>query len=92
MATINANTSKMIDCGNDIISKATECGNLLNDIFNNLERINLTAWSGVTANKYAAQVHQQRVQYQVLVNALINYGRVMKNAGSRLENNVRKWD
>lgn len=92
MATINANTTKMIDCGNDIIKKATECGVLLNDIFNRLENINKTAWNGVTANRYAAQVHQQRVQYQRLVTALVNYGKVMKNAGDRLENNIRKWD
>lgn len=92
MATINANTTKMVDCGNDIIKKATECNELLNDIFNRLENINKTAWGGVTANKYASQVHLQRGQYQRLTNALVNYGRLIKNAGEKLENNIRKWD
>ncbi len=92
MATINADTSKMIECGNDIIRKATECGNILNDVFNRLENINKTAWSGVSADRYATQVHNQRNQYQILVNALINYGKVMRNAGDKLENNIRKYD
>lgn len=90
MATINANTIKMIDCGNDIIKKATECGTLLTDIFNKLENIDKTAWNGTTANRYAAQIRVQKVQYQNLVNTLINYGKVMKNAGDRLESNARK--
>ncbi len=92
MATINADTSKMIDCGNDIIRKATQCGDVLNNVFNRLENIDKTAWSGVTAQRYAQQVHNQRGQYQSLVNALINYGKVIKNAGDRLENNIRKYD
>lgn len=92
MATINVNTTKMIDYGNDIIKKATECSNLLNDLFNELGNINKTAWSGVTADRYAAQVRAQRVQYQRLTNALINYGKAIRNAGDKLENNLRKWD
>ncbi len=92
MATINADTSKMTDCGNDIIKKATECGEVLNNVFNRLENMNKTAWTGASANEYTAQVHYQRVQYQTLVNALINYGKIMKNAGDMLENEIRKYD
>lgn len=92
MATIDVNTTKLIDCGNDIIKKATQCSILLNELFNELGNINKTAWIGVTADRYANQVRVQKVQYQRLTNALINYGKAIKNAGDKLENNLRKWD
>lgn len=92
MATINVNTAKMIDCGNDIIKKTTECNNLLTEIFNELANLNKTSWSGSTADKYVEQVRIQRVQYKNLTNSLINYGNIIKNAGYKLENNMRKWN
>lgn len=90
MASIKANTTKMIDCGTDIVKKANECSVILDEVFDKLVNINSFAWSGDTAKKYAANTIAKKTEYKRLVQSLANYGNVMKNLGIKLEDIIRK--
>lgn len=90
MANIDVDTAKLYDYGTDIINKAQECNQLLNEVYNDLTKIEEFAWAGKAADTFSKKTLVKKTDAKKLINALIMYGKVMRNSGARFDQVVKK--
>lgn len=92
MAEIKANGDAIISCGDNFLSLCNQYEAAVNKMFDSLEKINQTAWSGDAANKYVSKVSQDRSTYENFGDYLKMYGQVIKNIGVNVNTIVSKWE
>lgn len=92
MAEFKGNSEIIINCGETIASLCDQYNTTINELFDSLSKINQTAWSGLSANKYVEQLSIDRDTYINFGNDLKCYGLVVKNIGVNVETIVSKWE
>ena len=81
MAEINADGDKIINCGDNILNLCDQYLAQINDLFDSLEKINKTAWSGDSANNYVRRLKMDRSSFVNFGDYLKMYGSVVRNVG-----------
>lgn len=92
MARINADGSKLIECGEDIIFLCSKYDETIEHLFSKLSKIPSYAWSGNSANEYVQKIMKDRTTYLNFGNNLRIYGKVIKNTGKNINYIIEKWD
>ncbi len=92
MAEIKANGSEIVACGENIIALCDEYLKQVNTLFDNLEKINKTAWSGNSADLYSLKVKRDKDIYVNFGDYLKMYGQVIRNTGTNINTIIQKWE
>lgn len=91
MAKIMADGNKLIECGNEIISLCDKYIDLIESLFNKMQKIPSTAWTGNSANSYALRLMSDKSIYINFGNSLKSYGSVIKSTGNNINYIIKKW-
>lgn len=91
MAEIEVNTTKLRECGNDIMSIANSLENDINDLFDRINNmpVNTYEWTGEAAMAFAKRAKLEKQQYIELKNCLYKYGKYLVECSTNLENDIR---
>lgn len=92
MAEINADGDKIINCGDNILNLCDQYLAQINDLFDSLEKINKTAWSGDSANNYVRRLKMDRSSFVNFGDYLKMYGSVVRNVGVNVNTIISKWE
>ncbi len=92
MAEIKANGDELINCGEEIISLTEQYVTEINNLFEVLNKITRTAWSGDSADVYAGKLPKDQKQLLSFGEYLQMYGIVVKNTGKNINKMVTKWE
>ncbi len=92
MAEIRADGDKLISCGESIVSLCDEYTSCINTLFDSLSKINVTAWSGSSADSYVAKLPADKKKFTDFGDYLKMYGKVIKNTGDNVNRIIAKWD
>lgn len=90
MAKIKANTTKMRECGNDIMTISNEIGTEFNNIFDRISNMPTSTfeWTGESANAFVLKANSEKVQYMQLKDVLYNYGKYLVDCANNLDNEI----
>lgn len=92
MAQINANGTKLKECGKSICDLSKKYESLMNNLFSKLEKINTRAWSGISADDYVRSIKLEKNQYLTLAKNIYAYGSEIYNVGESINNVVERLD
>lgn len=92
MAEIKADGTDLISCGDTIISLADEYLTTINTFFESYSKLNRTAWSGVSADKYVSKLPTDRKKFEQYGEYIKVYGKVIRNIGVNVDRIVDKWE
>ena len=83
-------TTKMKECGNDIMALTIEIGNELDALFDRIANIPVKSfeWTGEAANLFAQNARKDKVQYMKFKDDLYNKGKLLVECASNLEANI----
>lgn len=92
MAQIKADTTKMINCGNEIMQLSIEIGQDINTLFTRLQKMPFSTgeWTGKAAQAFATNLNKEKIQYVQLKNSLYDIGKYLVEGGRELENELRR--
>lgn len=92
MANIKANGTEIINCGDEIIRLINSYKSEINRLFEVLSKINVTAWSGSSANNYVSKLYANKLLFTSFADNLEIYGKVIKNTGENVNRIIEKWE
>lgn len=92
MATISVDTKRLETDGNRILELSRQYNNLINDYFDQFDRVIVRSWSGNASNKYRSNLMNERLFFEKLTPYIKAYGDELINHADQLNNSIRKCE
>lgn len=87
MANINVDTSKLRECGKDLMGLTSELNELLNSMYSEIEKM---PWTGNAANEFKRKLNLEKMQNIALKDNLYSYGKLLYNAADKIDVSINK--
>ena len=92
MANLNVDTTKMRECGEDIMELSNELGENFEQLFTRLANIPAKTyeWVGNSANTFAMKANIEKSNYVKLKNDIYRFGKHLVESADSIEETIKK--
>lgn len=93
MSKIEIDTSKVKECGNNIMNLSIEINDDLNNLFSHIQKMpyNTCEWVGNAAEQYASSIVKDKIVYVQLKDIIYSMGKYLVDSATEIESNVDRF-
>lgn len=91
MTQINIDTTKIRECGTEIIELSKEMNEIITIMFNRISNITTTGeWIGVSAASFIEEAKIDKIQYLNIKNNIYSYGKFLLDYADTMEQKINE--
>lgn len=92
MASVNVDTVKLRECGNDVMQLSAHLNEVLNELYKRIDSMpeKTLEWTGNSAERFVQKLDMEKREYLKLKQIIYEYGKHMVIAADRYENAASK--